>query len=170
MQDMSDNTELTQARLRELLWYCPASGLFSWRQSAKGRKMDRPAGCTSAVGYTVIRIDKRLYQAHRLAFLYIYGRWPDGDVDHKDGTRTNNNAENLRECTRAQNLQNKRRSSTTLGRSGLLGAQWCSQVGKWYGAIQVDGKKTHLGTFETAAEAHAAYLAAKRVLHEFCTI
>ena len=161
----SDYT-LTQERLREVLRYCPATGLFTWSTPGKGRVVGKVAGCTSKVGYTVIRIDGRLYQAHRLAILYIYGRWPDHDVDHKNGERTDNRLENLRCATRGENLQNQRQAKP-FNRSGLIGATWSSQAGKWVSRIHVNGKQMHLGTFDSAEDAHAAYVEKKRQVHEF---
>lgn len=159
---MIQTETVTQQRLRELLWYCPATGIFEWKRSAKGRKMGRPAGCKSAVGYIVIRIDGVLYQAHRLAFLYIYGRWPNGDIDHKDGVRTNNALDNIRECSRSTNLHNR---MVGKGRSGLIGASWCEQAGRWHARIQEGGRQRHIGTFPTAELAHAAYMEARRAAH-----
>ncbi len=63
-----------------------------------------------------------------------------------------------------ENLRKARKDS----RTGLLGASWAGY--SFVATIQVRGKKKHLGSFATAEEAHAAYLEAKRKLHEGCTI
>jgi hypothetical protein len=41
---------------------------------------------------------------------------------------------------------------------------------RWKAHIKVGDKVLHIGTYDTPEEAHAAYLAAKRVLHIGCTI
>lgn len=157
---------LSQERLREVLKYCWVSGKFSWLGRGKGRVTGEVAGCTSKVGYTVIRIDGVLYQAHRLAIFYIYGAWPEYDVDHKNGVRTDNRLDNLRCATRGENLQNQR-TAKPFNRSGLLGVIWSSQASKWMARVTHNGKQHHVGTFDTPEEAHAAYVVKKRQLHEF---
>ena len=82
---------------------------------------------------------------------------PEGlpEVDHIDRDRSNNRVENLRWVSHQQNAQNQ------LGRG-------CEKRGsRWRASIRVGGKNTRLGTFDTEEEAHAAYLAAKRVYHPF---
>jgi hypothetical protein len=89
---------LTQARLRELLQYDPVTGVFRWRA---GRYIGRVAGC-SADGnhnrYARIRVDGRMYYAHRLSWLYVHGTWP-AVIDHADQTAR---AERNRQPARVQ--------------------------------------------------------------------
>lgn len=107
--------------------------------------------------------------AHRLAWLYVHGRWPIADIDHINGIRDDNRFTNLREASRAENNQNIR-SARSHAISGLLGAHWHRQSGLWYMRIKVDGKSFTKGMFATAEEAHAAYLKAKAEHHPFSTI
>lgn len=164
------NSSLTQDRLRELLRYDPATGIFEWRQSGKGRKMHKPAGCKSAVGYTVIRVDGELFQAHRLAWFYIRGWWPPVDVDHKNGVGTDNSFDNLRDATSGQNKQNIRKAGGNNKHSGLLGVTWHGQMSKWWARVQLKGVVHSAGLYDTPEQAHQAYLRKKRELHEFCMI
>jgi hypothetical protein len=147
---------LTAEILRELLDYDPETGVFTW---LAGRRAGKIAGGFRSDGYHTISIgSSRRYFAQRLAFLYVYGRWPAEDVDHIDGNPSNNAIVNLREATRSQNLQNKRSRSNTS--SGLKGVTW--QGRKWVARIKRDGRNDYLGSFKTAEEAHAAYCAAAR--------
>lgn len=164
------NSSLTQARLRDLLRYDPATGLFEWWVSGKGRKMNKPAGCTSKVGYTVIRVDKELFQAHRLAWFYIRGWWPPVEIDHKNDIKTDNSFENLRDSTSGENKQNMRKSGANNKHSGMLGVTWHGQMEKWWARVQLNGVVHSAGLHATPEEAHQAYLKKKRELHEFCTI
>lgn len=160
---------MTQSELKALLHYDPETGVFAWlpRPRIRGGKV---AGNVSPDGYWRIGLGGRpskLFLAHRLAWLYMTGEWPRLDIDHINGDKTDNRWSNLRDVTRSVNLQNQRRARSD-STSGLLGAHKNGRG--WSARIYVDGVKRHLGTFATAAEAHAHYLEAKRRVHEGCTI
>jgi hypothetical protein len=157
---------ITQEALKSILHYDPETGLFSYVKSERrGWKAGRPAGCLdSSTGYIRIRIKSKLYYAHRAAVLYMTGKWPEHQVDHKDCVRCNNAWANLRLATSGEN----RRNSIPQGKGpkGLKGVgrdrnRFCAQ-------IYYQGKKHHLGNFGTPEEAHAAYCAAaERLFGEF---
>jgi hypothetical protein len=158
---------LTQARLKEVLSYNPATGIFIWLASRSRRvKNGAVAGCTRKDGYVLVYVDGKLHYAHRLAWLYVTGAWPTVLIDHRDLDPSNNAWSNLREATYGENFQNKRKAQAN-STSGLIGAHWAANDNKWFSRITVDGKTTALGRFDTPEEAHAAYVAAKRKLHPF---
>lgn len=160
--------KLTAQRLRELIAYDPETGLFTNRAARKKIQIGDPAGgVDKSTGYIVIGMDRESYYGHRLAYLYMTGEWPAELVDHKDGIKTNNAWSNLRPATRRINQENQRHA-TKISASGLLGAY--RKRNKWQSAIQVKGKIIRLGTFDTALQAHTAYVKAKRELHAGCTI
>lgn len=170
---MSNTNFLTAERLRELLHYDPETGLFTWAVERR-RKVQAGAiaGTLNKVGYRVIRIDYRLYLAHRLAWLYSYGDWPRGVIDHVNGEHADNRLCNLRDVDDTINAQNviKPRAHS---RSGVLGAHLhirADGLPSWRAAVRVDGKTVHLGSFQTPEQAHEAYLSAKRELHDGCTL
>lgn len=160
---------LTAERLREVMHYDPATGEFLWKKPTSNRVKagDRPREVNQ--GYYVLTIDGKTYRAHRLAWLFVYGKWPDQMIDHKNCDRKDNRIENLRDVSRTINQQN-RRSACGNSKSGLLGAHWNASANLWHSAISVHGVRHRLGNFKTAEAAHQAYLAAKRRLHEGCTI
>jgi len=165
-----DHPILTAERLRSILSYDPTTGVFTWRQHRRRSEIGRPAGCESKKsGYILIGIDGRLYYAHRLAWLYAHGAWPLGIIDHRDTNRSNNRIRNLRDTSRSVNQQNIRKPRSH-GTSGYLGVTWHRQVEKWLAQIQVNGRNRSLGLFDDPAEAHQAYLKAKREHHAGCTI
>lgn len=84
---MMATADLTAARLRELLNYDELTGNFTWRHPGKKRRLDRPAGCVKALGYIVIRVDGVLLRAHRLAWLYVHGKWPALEIATLTATR-----------------------------------------------------------------------------------
>lgn len=157
---------ITQARLKGLLDYEPGTGHFVWREQrngAAGRGMR--AGREKHNGYRVIVLDQICYREHRLAFLYMTGEFPPEDVDHINGNRNDNRWCNLRPATRAENCQNQARRSNNA--SGHTGVHRHSQNGTWIAQITVLGRKQHLGSFASVAEAKRAYVRAKARLHQF---
>jgi hypothetical protein len=149
---------LTAERLRDLLIYNPETGLFSRRVGKARARAGAVCGDLDSHGYVRISLDCKRYLGHRLAWLYVHGCWPAADIDHINGVRTDNRLANLREAARRNNLANRRGHAS----SGLKGAYWHGQNGCWYSRIGVNGKSIHLGCFDTAEEANAAYLAAAR--------
>lgn len=111
---------LTQAKLKELLEYDPISGVFRRKINIGGAKIGDIAGTDNGDGYMKIRVAGKSYKAHRLAWLYVMGRWPKNDIDHINGVRCDNRIINLREATRAENKQNTRKANSN-NRTGLLG-------------------------------------------------
>lgn len=160
--------DLTAARLRELLSYDPETGLFRWKINQRPERAKDPAGTINKrLGYVVIQVGGKLRYAHRLAWLYCTGAWPAGSIDHINGDKADNRRANLRDVSHAVNCANQHRAQ---GRAGMLGAVWTERTKNWRGVITRDDKQVHLGYFATPEEAHAAYLEAKRRLHEGCTI
>lgn len=151
---------LSQERLKELLSYNPEIGEFRWTKARRGVVVGALCGRISkGSGYRDIGIDCVLYRSHRLAFLYMLGRWPEGDVDHINRDRADNRWCNLREATRSQNSANV---AIGLHRntSGLVGVVWDKARQKWRAQIRISGRKTNLGRFDAKEDAVRAYNAA----------
>lgn len=153
---------LTAQRLRELLDYEPDTGIFTWRITSRRAVAGAVAGSDNGKGYIQISVDGRRYAAHRLAWMHVHGDWPTSELDHIDGIRSHNAISNLRPADRFLNNRNvhgARQNSKT----GFLGA---SPKGKRFVAqIAANGVNHYLGKFDTAQEAHAAYMAAKKIHH-----
>lgn len=159
--------DITAERLRELLHYDRASGDFTRLTSVAGRTAGTKSGAHHKAGYLQIQVDGRNYLAHRLVWLYVTGAWPQFHIDHIDGNRKNNSLSNLREVDLKANAQNLKRAHID-NKTGFLGVT--ARRGKFSANILVDGRTKRLGVFATAEAAHAAYLQAKRAMHEGCTI
>lgn len=151
----------TLEELRSFLRYEPETGLFYWIGRRPKVKVGSVAG-GEYNGYIGIRFLDRVIYAHRLAYLFTYDKWPEGDVDHKDGDKKNNRIDNLRACTRSQNNGNRRRDQRN--KSGLKGVSWNRICNRWSAFIGRDGITIYLGLFDTSAAAHAAYVAAAKEL------
>ena len=160
----------TAERLRELLDYDPASGIFTWNVRTSNRiKIGDRAGSRHGGGYLQINIDGSNHLAHRLAWLYVHGAWPNEIIDHINGDRSDNRIANLRNVTPEVNAQNVRRPGIA-NTSGALGVSWSRKERKFVAYVSVRDKSLYVGSFDSVADAHAAYLAAKRKLHVGCTI
>ena len=129
-----------------------------WRM-ANSRDAGKPAGSklktTRGCLYWVVGIDYNRYLAHRIVWFLTHGFDPGLSlIDHVDGNGRNNNPENLRLATNAENLRNQGVSkSNTSGRSGV---SWDSSRNKWCAYVSINEKKKHLGRFATIEEAISA--------------
>lgn len=154
--------KLTQARLCELVNYVPDTGQFTWNKARRRCRPGDPTGCRMNNGYICIRVDNVLYTAHRLAWLYSYGAWPEHQLDHINKDRADNRLCNLRTATNAENAQNTKRRDNKSGYTGVY-----KENARWKAEIKLNYKTIRLGLFDTPEQAHAAYLAAKHDLHPF---
>lgn len=145
--------DLTQERLKQLLQYDPETGIFTWISPRKGVTVGSVAGKIEK-GYVSIKIDQSYYRAHRLAWLYVYGSFPEQELDHINRIRSDNRIVNLREASRSLNCANKA-STTSTGLKGVT-----RKNGAFQAQIKRGGVNQYLGCFPSAEEAHAAYLTA----------
>jgi hypothetical protein len=119
---------ITHERLLELLEYDPDTGIFKWKVNRKRlAKVGTTAGSINGSGYIHISVDGKLYLAHRLAWFYCFQEWPEKNIDHINGIRTDNRLDNLQDVS-----QNR-----------------------YQAYIKVNGKTIHLGMFDTGEEAVA---------------
>lgn len=162
--------ELTAERVRELFDYNPSDGVLKWKQLASGRKKSLIAGTKHPKGYLSTNVDGRLHKNHRLIWLFMYGSLPENQIDHINGNNSDNRIENLRNATDKINRENRRCAQKNNKSTGLLGAYWSNSSKCYRAQIKVNGKQYHVGLFETAIDAHNAYVIAKRQLHAGCTI
>lgn len=155
--------------IKALLIYDGESGLFHWRHGALGNDArPKPAGTKGKRGYIAIGIKGRVYQAHRLAWLYHYGEQPPNCIDHIDRNTSNNAISNLRAATHAQNCAN--RSVSAKNKCRAKGVHWNEKVGKWRAQIRVRGTLVSLGCHSTIEQAADAYdRAAKQYFGDYAS-
>ena len=150
---------LSQEQLKAKLKYDPLTGLFTVHSAigSRGRKIGgRLAGGVNKVnGYVEIWVNGKSYTGHRLAFLYMTGKFPDSGVDHFDLIRSNNKWENLRVASQLQNTWNMpvQKSNT----SGFKGVSKRKDTGKWTARIKHNNSYVSLGCFDRIEDAAIAY-------------
>jgi hypothetical protein len=155
---------LTQQKLKELLDYNPDTGDFTNKVHRNGRSpFGAIAGYTRPDRYKSIRIDRKSYLQHRLAWLYVYGVWPEKHIDHINNDPSDNRILNLRDVTRSENLQNRAAQSNNT--SGHKGVTWLKATQKWQAQIRLNNKNIYLGTFDTVELASDAYQSASNKIH-----
>lgn len=171
-KNLAQGHGLTVDALKAVLSYDCDTGKFTWQgRTGQGARFNgKVAGTVHSSGYTHICLFGHLYKAHRLAWLYVYGDFPKQDIDHVNGKRDDNRICNLRDVSRSVNAQNQRAAQSHNSTSGLIGSSWSVSHKKWAASICVSRKLKHIGFFDSAEEAHAAYLTAKRSMHIGCTI
>lgn len=164
---------VTAERLRQVLDYNPATGEFRWK--TKLGPVDRIgeiAGTISNRGRRHIAIDRTVFAAHRLAWLYVYGAWPSGQLDHRNLNKLDDRIENLRPATRQQNSANRPvLRNNRLGVKGVSITPRVRRPQRYRARIRVDNRLIHLGYFSTPEQASEAYrLAAVKHFGEFARV
>lgn len=160
--------DLTADRLREVVHYCPETGVFTWLIARRGNPKGSFAGTIhrpkrSLASYVLMGIDGRCYRAHRLAFLYMTGAWPVHHADHKNLDGTDNRWSNLRDATPSQNQAN--RAVLSHSRSGIKGVSFHKRDGLYHAEIRFKGSRFSLGYFKDPSVARLVYARAARKLH-----
>jgi len=155
---------ITQKELKKFVRYDHKIGIFIRVKKTNNRhSVGDIAGSKFKNGYIYIWINKKRYTAHRLAFLYMEGYFPENDIDHIDRNRSNNKWDNLREVSRSCNVKNSKLNSRN--NSGIKGVSWHKQAQKWVTDIYTNKKSKYLGVFKDFDEAVCHRLAAEQCLN-----
>ena len=161
---------LTQEYLKSILHYDSETGIFTWlKVNPHGSRVHIGdiAGYSRKDNYVQIRVNGILYFAHRLAWLYMTGSWPEFVIDHIEGVNIPNfnKFSNLRDIKQIKNMWNTQKLLTS-NTSGYRGVSFCKANGKYVAHISVYDVIIHLGYFNTPEEASEAYKDAKLKYHK----
>jgi HNH endonuclease/AP2 domain len=165
---------ITQDELFSALDYKAETGIFTWKYrrgiAKQGNTMcaGKQAGTVSNRGYVIIFLSGKSYRAHRLAYLWMTGSFPENEIDHINRIRDDNRWVNLRPCTRLENQKNKDPKSSS--KSGFAGVYWYKKSKKWTAIIKIKKTKIYLGVFDTPEQAFEVYLFAQHKLDSFQNI
>ena len=159
--------DLTAEQVRELFDYDEENGWLIRKKDEYGRAVNRPCGHkpthSSGYGYGKVRIGGKDYLAHRIIWLWYYGTWPEGDIDHINRNKIDNRIDNLRVVSKSENGHNQNIHRTNT--SGYPGVSWHKASKKYQARIMGDNKRINLGFFNAAEEAYRAYQLAKIKYH-----
>lgn len=166
------DSSLTQT-LRETFHYSIVSGKLYWRedrprehfanQKAHTRYLNVQAGkqvkaSTSAYGYWVVGLKNcGVLLVHRIAYVLVWGHFPEAGIDHFDGDKKNNCWLNLREASQEINTRNQKKNVRNT--SGFAGVSRGKKDGTWRSHVYVNDIHIHLGTFDTPDQAYEARMA-----------
>lgn len=163
-------------KLSTLLSYDPATGKLFWlprpaemlltQKSARTWNTRYSGGeaftTLNASGYYHGTLFGKTHAAHRVAWALAHGAWPEGEIDHINGDRSDNRLANLRDVSAAENRKNQTRSRANT--SGVTGVHWCNTWNRWIAKIMVGRKTTTIGNFATFEEAVAARAVASQAM------
>lgn len=159
-------TQVELDLLLTFLRYDPGTGQLVWLPRTGCSKKIRAwntrfagqfAGTITKYGYVRVRMPgkEHKHMAHRIICAFLTGSWPPQEIDHRDGNRSNNQIDNLRQATRSENSRNQGiRIDNT---SGMKGVSFYSSTCKWLATITYNGKQHNLGYYNTPEEAAVAY-------------
>lgn len=150
---------LTQEVLKELIYYNPDTGKFRWKVYRNYNAKKGQIAGYQRNGYIIIGINGTLYLAHRLAFLYMTGEWPNDQVDHINNKGIDNHWNNLRNATNRENSCNQTNPKSN-NESGYLGVCFIKD-GKRNKRWRAKFGNIFIGYYSTAKEAADAYLKEK---------
>lgn len=155
---------ITQDELKKIFDYNQDTGILTWKIDRNWKiKAGSVAGTIKKDKYININLKGKMYRAHRLIWLYVYGYMPKIYIDHINGNPSDNRICNLREATNSQNMQNSRiRKDNT---SGVKGIGWSNRFNKWIARIRVNNKRVTIGIFDDLNIAKEAIIKARNEIH-----
>lgn len=121
---------------------------------------------TATNGYIIVTlyanngIIKRNFKIHQLVAMAFLEHTPNGlafVVNHIDGDKSNNDANNLEIVTNRENSSTCYRKNEGSFTSSFVGVSWRDDCKKWTSRVEVKGKSVYLGSFDNEIDASNAY-------------
>jgi hypothetical protein len=149
-------------KFTDLFYYDAECGRLRNRGSQKRKHGSYTSWLDLSSGYYRLSFKGKHYLEHRVIYEMFNGPFV-GDLDHIDRNKLNNRIDNLRLCTRPQNVVNSKVRSDN--KSGYKGVVWHKASGKWQAQTMLKGKRLHLGLFNNPEDAALAYNKKMKELH-----
>lgn len=147
---MRTSKSISLQEASKVLSYDPETGLFVRLHRNKPPKF---AGHKNDRGYILIGVNNKSYFAHRLAWLFVHGSFPEGLIDHINGDPSDNRIINLRLTDNMGNNRNQKNS-----RRNKYGYRGVDKSGKKYRAgISFNNTRVHSEVVDTPLEAAKIY-------------
>ena len=147
---------LTQEFLKELFTYCPDTGFLTRKKTLTyNAKAGDVVKTINAMGYVVLSVAGKKCTAHRLIWLYVHGTWPQHEIDHINGVRSDNRLCNLRDVSHQVNLNNLKIDKRN--KYGCTGICFHKKAQKFSVDFVRFGARHYLGLFATLEAAKSAY-------------
>jgi hypothetical protein len=171
MQSDTDVRASDAQEARAFLYYDSNAGRFAWLRRFPGmvfrdRRVDfkganifnakwleKPVCGVLETGYPFTSLLEYTFTAHRLAWLLHYGVWPEGEIDHINGDRSDFRITNLRDVTRQENVLNSRKISSWANPNTGVRQK---KGGRWEARIMYRYQSVFIGVFDTKAAAVVA--------------
>lgn len=150
---------ITQEELKEYLHYNKETGVMFRNTDTPKLNPLFPLGSVATNKYLLINFKGKRYRAHRLAWLYVYGAFPCGQIDHINGNRIDNKISNLRDVSRGENSKNKKIYKSNS--SGVSGISWDKRSRKW----SVNIKNKSIGSYSCKLDAVATVIRCRKELN-----
>lgn len=155
-QRLAKEKNLSHKHVKECFHYEPSSGKLTWKISkARCVKIGQEAGWMRSDGYRQVEVDGTKFLVHRLIYFFIEGKFPPKEIDHIDGNKSNNRWNNIRACSRSENMSNAgpRRNN----KLGIRGVYYDPKRRRYITRIRKGCTKKYIGSFKTKEEAARAY-------------
>lgn len=160
---MSDKPLIGHDELLRILNYDKETGIFTWKINHFKCRKGAIAGRTHHTGYVQFDVYGRRYLAHRMAWFFVHGKWPEHEIDHINGNHSDNRIANLREALQKENARNK--GINVRNKSGVKGVSWSKRERKWKCVVTHEYIIYHLGTYDDIELAELIVREAREVLH-----
>lgn len=152
---------LNAAIAREFWIYDPETGEFRRRNYKKTGEAGPPITTELKSGYRMLKHKGKSYYAHRVAWLMVYGDWPDGEIDHVNSKRNDNRIINIRDVHIGYNVRQGRNIShgtKRINSSSKYKGVHRHKKGGWVASTFINGKSKYIGIRQSEREAHALYV------------
>jgi len=161
LSQVGEKEVIDQETVKKLFHYDAESGMLIWRfGNGRNVKPWQEVTAKNGNGYYTAKIHGKSYLAHRLAWLYVHGSFPNKYIDHKNRIRNDNRLCNLRDVNTTDNAQNI--SLPNHNKSGYIGVSWIKSHNCWTVYVKVNKKNKWLGYYKNLDDAVAARKAGEK--------